>query len=280
MVIAEMQHVVYNEYLPAVIGPMQMKRFRLVPLHHGYSNEYKDDVNPAITNEFSGAAFRMGHSSVAGRFHMHHGDHSVSEVIDIPDVMFNPSRMRKRSFYDMLNTLVSQPMQMVDSSITHGLSRFLFRGHNPFGIDLAAVNIQRGRDQGLRPYNDYLEVMGQRKIHNFNQLPRELAEKLAKVYRHPNDMDLWVGGLLEKAVSDGIVGLTFAEILADQFSRFKTGDRYFYEYNSHINPGAFTVDQLDEIRKVTMARLLCDNADSLSFLFVPPAAFVLPDVPG
>lgn len=37
--------------------------------------------------------------------------------------MFNPSRMRKREFFDeMLITLYTQPMQEVDSSITHGVS--------------------------------------------------------------------------------------------------------------------------------------------------------------
>lgn len=36
--------------------------------------------------------------------------------------MFNPSRMRKREFFDeMLITLYTQPMQEVDSSITHGV---------------------------------------------------------------------------------------------------------------------------------------------------------------
>lgn len=54
------------------------------------------------------------------------------------------------------------------------LSRFLFRGHNPFGLDLAAFNIQRGRDQGLRSYNDYMEVMGNRRIQSFSQLPPEV----------------------------------------------------------------------------------------------------------
>lgn len=93
-------------------------------------------------------------------------------------------------------------------------------------------------------------------------------------------MDLWVGGLLEVPIADGIVGPTFAEIIAEQFSRLKTGDRYFYEFNSSTNPGAFTADQLREIHKVTMARIICDNADHLSLQRVPLAAFVRADHPG
>lgn len=45
----------------------------------------------------------------------------------------------------------------------------MFRGSNPFGLDLAAINIQRGRDHGVRPYNDYLEVTGHRKILTFDE---------------------------------------------------------------------------------------------------------------
>lgn len=107
-----------------------------------------------------------------------------------------------------------------------------------------------------------------------------MGRKLSQVYRSPDDIDLWVGGLLEKAVDDGIVGSTFSEIIADQFSRFKLGDRYYYEYNKSINPGAFTIDQLHEIRKVTMARIICDNADHLTLAEVPPMAFVRADFPG
>uniref|UniRef100_A0A034VZV8 Chorion peroxidase n=2 Tax=Bactrocera dorsalis TaxID=27457 RepID=A0A034VZV8_BACDO len=275
ILIAELQHIVYNEYLPAVIGPIQMKRFRLVPQHHGYAKGYSEEVNPAITNEFSGAAFRMGHSTIDGKFHIHKRGNKVDETINIPDVMFNPSRMRIRTFYDdMLRTLYTQPMQKADNFITHGLSRFLFRGHNPFGLDLAAFNIQRGRDQGLRGYNDYLEVKGLRKLRSFKDLPEEIGNKLAAVYRHPDDIDLWVGGLLENPLNDAVVGSTFSEIIADQFSRFKHGDRYFYEYGKDVNPGAFTLEQLDEIRKTSMARLICDNADHLTLMEVPPSAFV------
>uniref|UniRef100_A0A6P4E4C0 LOW QUALITY PROTEIN: chorion peroxidase-like n=1 Tax=Drosophila rhopaloa TaxID=1041015 RepID=A0A6P4E4C0_DRORH len=280
IVIAEMQHITYNEFLPIIIGPQQMKRFRLVPLHQGYAHDYNVNVNPAITNEFSGAAYRMGHSSVDGKFQIRQQHGHIDEVVNIPDVMFNPSRMRKREFYDdMLRTLYSQPMQQVDSSISQGLSRFLFRGDNPFGLDLAAINIQRGRDQGLRSYNDYLELMGAPKLQSFQQFPSEIGQKLSRVYRSPDDIDLWVGGLLEKAVEGGVVGGTFAEIIADQFARFKQGDRYYYEYDNAVNPGAFNPQQL-QLRKVTMARLLCDNSDRLTLQAVPLAAFIRSDHPG
>lgn len=280
IVIAEIQHIVYNEYLPAVIGHKQMQRFRIATKHQGFANDYSPEVNPAMTNEFTGAAFRFGHSTVDGKFHVH-GDNGVDEVIDIPDVMFNPGRLRKRSFLDgIINTMLDQPMQKVDGSISHGLSRFLFRGANPFGMDLAALNIQRGRDHALRSYNSYLHASGQRTIHSFTQFPSDVGRKLAEVYTHPDDIDLWVGGLLEPHAHDALVGATFSDIIADQFSRLKHGDRYFYEYGSNINPGAFSNAQLNEIRKSSLARIICDNADHIGVVAVSPAAFVRPDFTG
>lgn len=82
--------------------------------------------------------------------------------------MFNAGRLRKKNFYDEItNTMTSQPMQQVDSVVTHALTQLLFRGQHPFGMDLAAINIHRGREHGNRCYNDYLEATGHARISDF-----------------------------------------------------------------------------------------------------------------
>lgn len=68
IVVAELQHIVYSEWLPLVIGTDTMQRFRLGVQQKGYSDDYNPDVNPAITSEFSTAAQRFGHSTVDGKF--------------------------------------------------------------------------------------------------------------------------------------------------------------------------------------------------------------------
>jgi peroxidase len=53
----------------------------------------------------------------------------------------------------------------------------MFRAGNPFGIDLASLNIQRGRDHGLRPYNDYRELVGLPRLKHFEELSPEVGRQ-------------------------------------------------------------------------------------------------------
>lgn len=64
---AQMQHITYNEWLPVVIGRDKMQELGLLPLEYGFSQDYDDDVNPSILNEFATAAFRFGHTLIQGK---------------------------------------------------------------------------------------------------------------------------------------------------------------------------------------------------------------------
>lgn len=68
IVIAKLQHVIYKEWLPIVIGSERMIRFGLHLTEDGYSIDFNPEVNPRITSEFSTAAMRFGHSTVDGKF--------------------------------------------------------------------------------------------------------------------------------------------------------------------------------------------------------------------
>lgn len=47
----------------------------------------------------------------------------MEEILDIPEVMFYPSRMRKRDFFDqILTTLVVESSQMADTSVSEAVS--------------------------------------------------------------------------------------------------------------------------------------------------------------
>lgn len=62
------------------------------------------------------------------------------------------------------------------------------------GLDLIAVNVQRGRDHGLQGYNSYRELVGLRKAKKFEDLLDTMTfdsvQALKSVYEHVDDVDL------------------------------------------------------------------------------------------
>ena len=71
----------------------------------------------------------------------------------------------------------------------------------------------------------------------------------------------------------GILGPVFREIIGETFSRLKFGDRYFYELGREVDRHRFSLTELDEIRKVSFARILCDNSPVTR---IQPNAFLTP----
>ncbi len=61
---AQWQHIIYNEWLPVVLGSKFLQTFGLQPLSKGFSNAYRDDFDSRVTNEFATAAFRIGHTLI------------------------------------------------------------------------------------------------------------------------------------------------------------------------------------------------------------------------
>ena len=70
------------------------------------------------------------------------------------------------------------------------------------------------------------------------------------VYKHVDDLDLYVGGLLETPdVPDSILGPVFRCIVSRQFAVLKRGDRFFYDSTAN-DKAAFSILMLNEVRAV------------------------------
>lgn len=134
----------------------------------------------------------------------------------------------------------------------------------PFGLDLAAINIQRGRDHGLPSYTQWREPCGLTPISDWDDLERVIGPKSAHrmrlAYKSIDDIDLFVGGLAERPVVGGLVGPVFACIIAQQFSNLRRGDRFWYENGDFES--SFTPAQLQSIRQVNFAQVLCRTLGS------------------
>merc|ERR1712079_747853 len=275
--VAEYQHIIFKEWLPIIIGNAFMKSYGLFPRDSGFSTDYSDSFDPRINNEFAGAAFRFGHSMVPDKFSS--VTRTRSEELQMSETFFSPATMKGAGFMDgLVRGMAQQGGQLWDSSFVEDIRNHLFESSpGRGGLDLVAVNIQLGRDHGLPGYNKYKEICTGEKAQDFSDLARvmdpENVKQLQSVYLHVDDIDLYVGGFLEKAHEDSILGPVFKCIIGDQFARLKKGDRFFYDLNINNNI-AFTLPQLDEVRKTSMARIICDNTDELDS--IQPLAFKLP----
>ncbi|XP_078034231.1 uncharacterized protein LOC144468548 [Augochlora pura] len=277
---AVVQHITYREFLPIVLGPDVMKIFNLEVLKKGYYTGYDLAVNPTIANGFSAAAYRFGHSLVQRSFVRYDGNHQpLFNNVTIHREFSNPANLETAGSVDrLLLGLINQPSQKRDEHISDELTNHLFQTPKfPFGMDLGSINIQRGRDHGIPPYVQWREPCGLSSIKSFEDLeraiPPEVADKFRLVYNFVEDVDLFTAGLAEKSVSGGLVGPTLACVIGQQFSNLRKGDRFWYE-----NPdqeSSFTPGQLQQIRRVSLAQVLCGTMDEIET--VQPFVFLIPD---
>ncbi|CAB3235717.1 unnamed protein product [Arctia plantaginis] len=277
--IAEMQHINYYEYLPILLGFENMVQNKLIyPEAYEYVNDYNAGVDPSILDEHATAAFRHFHTLIRGYLKLVTESRQLAGTIRLSDWLNRPLVLEiGDSFSKLARGLTAQEMDFSDQFWDAELTQFFFKGNNTFGGDLRATDIQRGRDHGLGSYVTTRAACELPIPNSFHDMLDYISKKnvavLQSMYASHQDVDLVVGGSLERNVPGAMVGPTFLCILTEQFYRTRVGDRYFYENGGDPNI-AFTPGQLNAIRQgANMARILCDNVDSIHLM--QPKAFRL-----
>ncbi|KAK4008470.1 hypothetical protein OUZ56_013610 [Daphnia magna] len=279
ILIAQMQHITYNEWLPIVIGRTKMQELGLLPLQHGFSEEYYKNLNPGVLNEFASAAFRFGHTLIQGKQDLFNRQRRKEKHILLRQHFSKVQEVYKPGNLDQFLTgLATQPGQDFDNYFSKEITHHLFEEEGKgFGLDLVSLNLQRGRDHGLPGYNAFRTICGLQRAKNFNDLldliSPAIVERFELLYDSVDDIDLYIGGVSEDKAEGALLGPTFQCIVADQFLRLKRGDRFFYDLGGQ--PGSFTEEQLNEIRKISFARLICDNS---FVLYTQPLVFRLESI--
>jgi peroxidase len=206
IVIAEYQHITFNEFLPLVIGERITKKYDLFSLKKGYLDNYNDSVYPSILNEFATSAFRL-HNLIRSKTCKADINYAKSSCSNIGSNMLNSSVITSETEF-IIRAMLTDRLYYWMPQINDDLNKNLFNAK----LSLGALNIQRGRDHGLRSYNDYRENCGLGRANSFEDLkniPRKTLEILKTLYSHVDDIDLYVGGISEYSIIDGIVGETF-----------------------------------------------------------------------
>ena len=150
------------------------------------------------------------------------------------DAFFSPDEIQAHGIDSLLLGASSQVAQEIDNQIVDDVRNFLFGSPGAGGFDLAALNIQRGRDHGLADYNQTRVDFGLAWVTSFDQITSdpELAGRLEQLYGSVDNVDAWIGILAEDHVTGSSLGELGRTILIDQFSRLRNGDRFWYENRS------------------------------------------------
>ena len=265
---AEIQFITYNEYLPLLLGDSLLEDY----------SGYDPHVNPNISLEFANVSFRLGHSQLSNEIQRVNPDGTETDSVALRDAFFDPQLVKDDGVNSLLLGLPTQVAQEVDNLVVDGVRNFLF-GAETGGFDLAAVNIQRGRDVGLPSYNDARRGLGLAPATSFLTTENqqgitsnpEIAARLASIYESIEDVDFWVGGISEDPVNGGLVGELFSKVLTEQFLNLRDGDLFFY-----LNDSSDLSILAPDLEQTTLAQIIEQNTPG--DVVIQENAFLVPEL--
>ena len=263
-VVTELQVITFKEFLPILLGPNAIAPY----------SGYDPAVNPGIATEFSTALFRLGHTMLsptiqrleADGMPIPEGPLALRDAFNTPDTLVNEGGIAP-----ILKGLSSQVMQRIDNMVIDDLRNFLFGPPGAGGLDLASLNIQRGRDHGLSDYNTVRVHYGLVPVASFADISSDpvVQSRLAAAYTSVDDIDLWVGAISEDPIGpDSLVGELLFTGLKDQFERLRDGDPNWYQ-----NVLPYLAQQIAETQ--TLEKVIARNT-SLSRRDLQNNVFVVP----
>lgn len=169
---AEMQHITYAHWLPKIFGDFGMKML-------GEYKGYDPNINAGILNEFATAAFRFGHTLINPI--LYRLDENFEPIpqghLPLHRAFFSPYRIVNEGGIDpLLRGLfgVAGKMRVTSQLLNTELTEKLFSMAHAVALDLAAINIQRGRDHGIPPYHDFRVYCNLSSANTFEDLRNEI----------------------------------------------------------------------------------------------------------
>jgi len=250
MVGATLQAITFEEWLPAM--GLNLRSYE------GYNPE----IQPAIMNVFSAAAFRMGHTMINSS--LLRIDTRCEEIgtghLSLKDVFFNPDPVLLNGIDPLLKGMCVQAAQKFDCRVVDDVRNFLFQVPGaPFkGMDLVAINIQRGRERGLPDYNTVREAFGLHSLESFEEICKDLEESelLRSIYGEVDQLDPWVGMLAEDPMPNTMFGTLMMQIMREQFASLRDGDRFYYEND----PGLTDLEK-EQIKNTRLSDVVRRNSN-------------------
>ncbi len=249
IVAAEFQAVVYFEFLPALTG-------RPLPPY----KKYDPSVKAVISNGFSTAAFRVGHTLLNSTVNSIDAKGVLRKRL-LRDSFFNPKAFIEDTIEGLFRGMMRGFASEVDCGITGEVRNFLIdETGGEEQLDLPALNIQRGRDHRLPVCNVMRKCFGLAPFTSFNQISTNPNErrKLKTAYKNKiQDVDTWECGVCEKHVRGSSLGALFDRIVRGELKRLRDGDRFYFERPGYFKPAQ--IARIPTVRRLVGPRKIVGN---------------------
>lgn len=241
---------------------------------------YSDKVNVATSVEFA-FTYRGAHYYTPSHMLFQSENNRTRRYLQSNTI--GRIDLLENAFDDALRGALNQPVNVDQYSDEVILIRSLFldsklmisnseqmvhrigKNRQGYGMDLISMDIQRGRDHGIPSFVDIRRKCNLKpEINSFDDFNlifnRTNVDLLKNVYESYEDVDFYVGGLLEafESVGDPFAGPTFGCVIGANYNNVVAGDIYYYAHKE--NPYPFTNAQIDAIRNYQIPHIFCTNS--------------------
>jgi hypothetical protein len=266
---AEIQAITYREFLPAIMGSSAPSAAEYV---------YDEGTDASVTTAFTAGAFRFGHS-------MQSPQHSLvaNSGVQVGAISLGVSGAPNSILRDdpgtvelLLKGMATQAAQENDVYVVDELRNVRFGPPGAGGTDLAAVDIQRGRDIGLlNSYNKLRIAYSLPPVNTFSQLTSDPAVQaaLSAAYGTVDNVDAWISMIAEDHLPGSSLGRLAQLIITSQFTRLRDGDRFFYTGDPDLQTDLVT--SIIDLDSITLSQLIelntgvSDLQDNVFFVAAP-----------
>ena len=250
IVAAQIQAITYEEFLPSLGVTLDA--------YAGYDPE----VNPEVTSAFATVAFRMGHSQIGDTFLRLDEQRAPIEEghMSLFDGFWTTSPITEEGGVSpMLRGMAMQTQPANDVYYGENLRNQLFGHPGAGGMDLCAIDIQRGRDHGVPDYGSIRAAFGLENISSYSEITSDavVADNLALAYGNetPGYIDPLIGMLAEDHLPDSALGETMDALIRDQFTRLRDGDPFYYENDPELTQVE------DDIAETKLSHVILRNTE-------------------
>ncbi|KAI9104059.1 heme peroxidase [Phlyctochytrium arcticum] len=256
-VIALLQRITFNEYLPLLLGGNPFPTYA-----------YNPSLDPSIETLFGAVAFRYGHQEVTPHQYYQTSPIEPAKALNLTDVFYNVQPVLDQGIFPFFAGMARHTQFTPSIFVVDNLRNVLFRSRP---MDLFAIDIRRAREFGVPTYNQARRLMNLPPATTFADVTKNttVAGTLTKLYGEVNKLDAIIGGLAEDHSPSTNLGPLFSAIVAYQFTRIRDGDRLWFE-----NLNVLDATHLADIKKTTLRDVILRNTPE--FTDTAAAAALLP----